>query len=136
MPIIWHEAHVLLREDPKLFGRAADAIMGVAAEHEFCSDDVLLIQPLAYSWGACSLEMYAEDPMGQFSTWYSEDGGAGAVAGGNRARVAGRGAVEDRGGDGWGRRDGSGASGGVRGGLVELWSGEVRRGGKGRDLRR
>jgi hypothetical protein len=71
--IIWHEAHVLLREDPKLFGRAADAIMGVAAEQEFCSDDVLLIQRGVFV-GRAALDVYAEDPRGQFRVWHREEG--------------------------------------------------------------
>ncbi len=73
--IIWSEAHVLLREDPVLFGRAVDAIAGVAAEHEFCSDDALLIQRGVFV-GRPALEMYGEDPRGQFRAWYREDGEA------------------------------------------------------------
>jgi hypothetical protein len=71
--VIWHEAHVLLADDPKLFGRAADALMGVAAEHEFCSDDVLLIQRAVFV-GRPALDMYADDPRGQFRSWYTERG--------------------------------------------------------------
>lgn len=71
--IIWREAHVLLSEDPALFGRAVDAIAGVAAEHEFCSDDVLLIQRGVFV-GRPALEMYAEDVRGQFRTWFREEG--------------------------------------------------------------
>lgn len=69
--IIFSEAHVLLREDPRLFGRAADAIMGVAAEHEFFSDDVLLIQRGIFV-GRAAIDVYAEDPRGQFLSWFSE----------------------------------------------------------------
>ena len=69
--IIWHEAHVLLREDPVLFGRAVDAIAGVAAEHEFFSDDVLLIQRGVFV-GRPALDVYAEDPRGQFRAWFRE----------------------------------------------------------------
>jgi hypothetical protein len=69
--IVWHDAHVLLGQDPVLFGRAADAIMGVAAEHEFCSDDVLLIQRAVFV-GRPALDVYAENPEGQFSRWYAE----------------------------------------------------------------
>lgn len=71
--IIWREAHVLLSENAALFGRAVDAIAGVAAEHEFCSDDVLLIQRGVFV-GRPALEMYAEDVRGQFRTWYREEG--------------------------------------------------------------
>jgi hypothetical protein len=71
--IVWHDAHVLLAHDAQLFGRAADAIMGVAAEHEFCSDDVLLIQRAVFV-GRPALDMYAENPSGQFSCWFAENG--------------------------------------------------------------
>jgi hypothetical protein len=71
--IIWHEAHVLLAGNPRLFGRAADAIMGVAAELEFCSDDVLLIQRAVFV-GRPAIDVYAEDPAGQFNRWYAERG--------------------------------------------------------------
>jgi len=73
--IIWTEAHALLKTDPKLFGRAADAMIGVAAEDEFCSDDVLLIQRAVFV-GRASLDVYAEDAAGQFRSWYSEYGEA------------------------------------------------------------
>ena len=73
--IIWTDAHLLLQSDPKLFGRIADALMGVAAEHEFCSDDVLLIQRAVFV-GRAALDVYAEDPRGQFRSWYSEFGEA------------------------------------------------------------
>ena len=73
--IVWREAHVLLGEDPRLYGRAVDAIAGTAAEHEFCSDDVLLIQRAVFI-GRPALEMYGEDELGQFRAWYAEDGEA------------------------------------------------------------
>lgn len=71
--IIWHEAHTLLAADPRLFGRAADALMGVAAEHEFCSDDVLLIQRAVFV-GRPALDVYAEDSASQFNRWFAERG--------------------------------------------------------------
>lgn len=71
--IIWHEAHVLLHADPRLFGRAADALMGVAAEHEFSSDDVLLIQRSVFV-GRPALDLYAEDDASQFNRWFAERG--------------------------------------------------------------
>lgn len=71
--IVWNDAHVLLASDPGLFGRAADAIMGVAAELEFCSDDVLLIQRAVFV-GRPALDVYAEDASGQFKRWHAERG--------------------------------------------------------------
>lgn len=69
--IIWHDADVLLRHDHKLFGRLADAMMGVSAELEYASEDLLLIQRVVFV-GAPSLDLYAEDPRGQFRRWYAE----------------------------------------------------------------
>jgi hypothetical protein len=71
--VIWTEAHVLLREDPALFGRLADAIAGVAAEEEFYGEDLLLLQRAVFV-GRASLDVYAEDPRGQFRSWFSERG--------------------------------------------------------------
>lgn len=69
---IWHDADILLRYDHKLFGRLADAVMGSAAEWEYANEDLLLIQRVVFV-GAPSLDVYAEDPRGQFRRWYAED---------------------------------------------------------------
>lgn len=71
--IFWTDAHVLLRHDPALFGRAVDAVMGVAGESEYADDDMLFLQRLILV-GRPSLDVYAEDPRGQLSRWYSERG--------------------------------------------------------------
>lgn len=70
---VWSEAHVLLRHDHKLLGRLVDAIAGVAAEAEYASEDMLLIHRAIFV-GAPSLDVYAEEPTGQFRTWLSEKG--------------------------------------------------------------
>lgn len=69
--IVWQDAHVMLRADHKLFGRLADAMMGVSAELEYTSEDMLLIQRTVFVGGA-ALDMYAEDPCAQFRRWYAE----------------------------------------------------------------
>ncbi len=49
---IWHDADVLLKYDHRLFGRLADAIMGVSAELEYTSEDLLLLQRVVFVGGA------------------------------------------------------------------------------------
>ncbi len=68
---LWHDAHVLLAADHVLFGRLVDALAGVAAEAEYATDDLLLIQRAVFI-GTAALDMYAEDPRGQFRSWYRE----------------------------------------------------------------
>ena len=70
---LWLDADVLLRRDHKLFGRLVDALAGVAAEHEYANEDLLLLQRAIFVGGP-SLDMYAEDPRGQFRSWWSDDG--------------------------------------------------------------
>ncbi len=69
---IWQDAHVLLRADHRLFGRLVDAIAGVAAEAEYASEDMLLLQRAVFV-GTPSLDVYAEDPQGQFRSWWMEE---------------------------------------------------------------
>lgn len=68
---VWHDADVLLRHDHRLFGRLADALMGVSAELEYASEDLLLLQRVIFV-GAPSLDVYAEDARGQFRRWLSD----------------------------------------------------------------
>lgn len=70
---VWLDADTLLRRDHRLFGRLVDALAGVAAEHEFANEDLLLLQRTVFIGGP-SLDMYAEDPRGQFRSWWSDDG--------------------------------------------------------------
>lgn len=65
---IWHDADVLLRSDARLFSQIVDAITGVAAEAEYVSDDLLLIHRCIYVGGPI-LDVYGEDPRGQFQSW-------------------------------------------------------------------
>ncbi len=68
---IWLDADHLLRRDHRLFGQLVDAIAGVAAEYEFTNEDLLLLQRAVFVGGP-SLDMYAEDPCGQFRSWWSD----------------------------------------------------------------
>jgi hypothetical protein len=45
-----------------------DAIIGVGAEAEYASDDLLLLHRSVFV-GSSLLDLYAEDPAGQFSIW-------------------------------------------------------------------
>lgn len=66
--IVWNDADVLLKADPGLFGRLIDAMLGVCAEAEYASEDLLLIQRCVFVGGA-GLADYAEDATGQFRAW-------------------------------------------------------------------
>ncbi len=71
---IWHDADVLLRSDARLFGRLVDALTGVAAEAEYASDDMLLLQRTVFLGGPI-LDSYAGYEDGQFRSWYDDDMG-------------------------------------------------------------
>lgn len=69
---IWHDADVMFRSNTKLFAQIADAMSGVAAEAEYASDDLLLIHRSVYVGGSI-LDVYAEDPRGQFQSWLGDE---------------------------------------------------------------
>jgi len=66
--IVWNDADVLLRADEDLFSRLVDAMLGVSAEAEYASEDLLLIQRCVFI-GGTALAEYAEKPDRQFSRW-------------------------------------------------------------------
>lgn len=66
--IIWHDADVLLQRDARLLGALLDAMMGVAAEAEYVSDDVLLLTRVVLLGGP-DLAEYAADDSGQLRAW-------------------------------------------------------------------
>ena len=66
--IVWNDADVLLRADSALFGRLVDAMLGVSAEAEYASEDLLLIQRCVFVGGA-ALADYADNTGGQFRAW-------------------------------------------------------------------
>lgn len=75
---LWTHADTMLRCDPGLFGKLADALMGVAAESEYSSDDTLILQRGIFVGGP-ALDMYADDDRGQFRSWCGEGGGGDGV---------------------------------------------------------
>lgn len=66
--IVWDDAHTLLKADPSLFGQLADAFAGVSAVLEFAARGPLLLQRAVFV-GSAALDLYAEDPRGQFTNW-------------------------------------------------------------------
>lgn len=68
---VWNDADVLLKRDHKLFGRIVDALAGVAAEAEYASDELLLVQRAVFVGGPM-LDLYSESTKGQFRSWYDD----------------------------------------------------------------
>jgi hypothetical protein len=68
---VWNDADVLLKRDHRLFGKIVDAIAGVAAEAEYASDELLLVQRAVFVGGPM-LDLYAENQKGQFRSWYDD----------------------------------------------------------------
>ncbi len=71
---IWHDADVLLRNDRPLFGRLLDALMGVSAEAEYTSDELLILHRGIFL-GTQHLGEYRHDMDGQFQSWYGDKRG-------------------------------------------------------------
>jgi len=69
--ILWTDANATLARSAPLFGRLVDAVLGVAAEDEYASEEVLLIQRAIFI-GSAALDVYAEDPRGQFRSWLGD----------------------------------------------------------------
>ncbi len=69
--ILWNDANATLARSAALFGRLVDAVLGVAAEDEYASEEVLLIQRTIFI-GSAALDVYAEDPRGQFRSWLGD----------------------------------------------------------------
>jgi hypothetical protein len=72
---VWHDADLLLSRDEPLFGRLADAMMGIAAESEYASDDLLLIHRTVFVGGP-ALGEYAERTDGQLQVWAPDTPGS------------------------------------------------------------
>ena len=68
---LWHDADVLMRQDPKLFSQLVEVIAGVSAELEFGRDSGLL--QLCMYLGGRALAEHARDPGSRFHRW-EEDG--------------------------------------------------------------
>ncbi len=69
---LWHDADVLLRHDPGLFGQVAEVIAGVSAELEYAGDGALMIQRCVYI-GGHRLADAARDADSMFNRW-GDDG--------------------------------------------------------------
>lgn len=65
---LWHDADVLLRNDPLLFGELVEVIAGVSAELEFAAEGGLLLQRCVYLGGTVLAE-HARDPGSRFHSW-------------------------------------------------------------------
>jgi hypothetical protein len=65
---LWRDADVLLKHSPPAFSMMVDAVAGVAAEAEFASDDLLLIQRLILVGGP-ELHRCYHDPHGPLRAW-------------------------------------------------------------------
>jgi len=68
---VWHDSDNLIERDRQLFGQLADAVLGVAAETEYVSDDALMIQRAVFLGGP-ALKLYSEDPAGQLRSWHDD----------------------------------------------------------------
>lgn len=69
---LWHDADVLIRQNPMLFEAIAEAIAGVSAELEYAGDAALLIQRCVYI-GGDRLASVARDPDSMLNRW-ADDG--------------------------------------------------------------
>lgn len=69
---LWHDADVLIRHNPELFGQVAEVMAGVSAELEYAGDGSLMIQRCVYI-GGDRLADAARDSESMFNRW-AEDG--------------------------------------------------------------
>ena len=69
---LWHDADVLIRHDPELFGQVAEVMAGVSAELEFAGEGSLMIQRCVYMGGSRLAEV-ARDPESMLNRW-ADDG--------------------------------------------------------------
>jgi hypothetical protein len=70
--LLWHDADVLIRHNPQLFGEIAEVIAGVSAELEYVGESPLMIQRCVYMGGE-RLADVARDPDSMLNSW-AEDG--------------------------------------------------------------
>lgn len=66
--VLWTDVDEMLERDPDTFGALADALIGVAAESEYASDELLMIHRNVFVGGE-ALGEYASDPRGQLRRW-------------------------------------------------------------------
>ncbi len=73
--LVWDDAHVLLAKDAGLFAQLLEAILGVSAQLEYATDDLLLLQRTVLV-GAPMLDLYAGDRRSAMSRWSTVRAGA------------------------------------------------------------
>ncbi len=64
--VVWHEAHVFAKAEPDLFWQTVDVMMGVAAEHEYASEEKLLLTRCIFTGDPSLLDFRA------FREWWPE----------------------------------------------------------------
>jgi len=64
--ILWHDAHVLAEANGELFHQVADVMMGVAAEQEYVSEDLLVLTRCLFIGTPALLDCNA------FAGWWAE----------------------------------------------------------------
>ncbi len=75
---LWVDAGDALEADIEGFGQVVNAMMAAAAEREFVSSEVLVLQRFVF-FGCAKLGAYAEEEGGQFRCWLPDaDGGPSA----------------------------------------------------------
>lgn len=67
---VWTDADAMIARDPVTFSHVLEAFAGVAAEQEYVSDDMLLIQRLLLVGGP-RLKLISDDPRGPMHQWLS-----------------------------------------------------------------
>ena len=70
--IVWCDADLALEADVAEFGRVVNTLLAAAAEHEYVDPDVLVLQRIVFA-GSAKLGAYAEEAMGQFRSWLTDD---------------------------------------------------------------
>ncbi|MEO0511470.1 MAG: hypothetical protein AAF108_01045 [Planctomycetota bacterium] len=65
---LWNDADATIRADDDLFGRLAEVMLGVAADAEYGSDELLMIHRVVFLGGDL-LTGYRNDPDGQLRSW-------------------------------------------------------------------
>lgn len=105
--IVWRHADALLSADAGLFGRAVDALLGVAAELEYVTDDLLLVQRVVFTGGPV-LAACAEDERGPLRSWLASRIEEGCCCPGNGGNEGCRGDGAELAGEAGGVVDGGG----------------------------
>ncbi|MEM7622816.1 MAG: hypothetical protein AAF235_06390 [Planctomycetota bacterium] len=71
--IIWLDCDAAIEAAPKVFSKIVDAALGVAAEAEYATDELLAIHRSVFL-GSDKLRAYASDARSQFRRWLGDAG--------------------------------------------------------------